>query len=64
MWTWWLLLFSGGWGLLISYFINPQYVAYELIAPDAYLFSILYGPPHVILGFALFLIWIGYMLDT
>jgi hypothetical protein len=64
IWTWWLLLFSGGWGLLISYFINPQYVAYELIAPDAYLFSILYGPPHVILGLALFLIWIGYMLDT
>ena len=64
IWTWWLLLFSGGWGLLISTFVNQKYVAYELIAPDAYLFSILYGPPHVIFGFALFLIWIGYMLDT
>jgi hypothetical protein len=64
VWTWWLLLFSGGWGLLISTFVNPHYVAYELIAPDAFVFSILYGTPHVILGFALFLIWIGYMLDT
>jgi hypothetical protein len=64
VWTWWLLLFSGGWGLLVSTLIDPKYVAYELIAPDAYLFSILYGPPHVIFGFALFLIWIGYVLDT
>jgi hypothetical protein len=64
VWTWWLLLFSGGWGLLISTFVNPRYVAYELIAPDAFVFSILSGTPHVILGFALFLIWIGYMLDT
>jgi hypothetical protein len=64
IWTWWLLLFSGGWGLLLSTFVNQKYVAYELIAPDAYLFSILYGPPHVIFGCALFLIWIGYMLDT
>jgi hypothetical protein len=63
-WTWWLLLFSGGWGLLVSLFFNQKYVAYELIAPDAFVFSVLYGTPHVILGFALFLIWIGYMLDT
>jgi hypothetical protein len=63
VWTWWLLLFSGGWGLLISTFVNPRYVAYELIAPDAFVFSILYGTPHVILGFALLLIWIGYVLD-
>jgi len=64
IWTWWLLLFSGGWGLLVSLFFNQKYVAYELIAPDAFVFSMLYGTPHVILGFALFLIWIGYMLDT
>ena len=63
VWTWWLLLFSGGWGLLVSTFVNQKYVAYELIAPDAFAFSILYGTPHVILGFALFLIWIGYVLD-
>jgi hypothetical protein len=63
VWTWWLLLFSGGWGLLVSTFVNQKYVAYELIAPDAFVFSILYGTPHVILGFALFLIWIGYVLD-
>ena len=63
VWTWWLLLFSGGWGLLVSFFFNQQYVAYELIAPDAFVFSILYGTPHVILGCALFLIWIGYVLD-
>ena len=50
VWTWWLLLFSGGWGLLISTFVNPRYVAYDLIAPDAFVFSILYGTPHVILG--------------
>ena len=24
VWTWWLLLFSGGWGLLISLFVNPE----------------------------------------
>jgi hypothetical protein len=64
IWTWWLLLFSGGWGLLVSTFFNQKYVAYEIIAPDAFVFSILYGTPHVILGFALFLIWIGYTLDT
>jgi hypothetical protein len=64
IWTWWLLLLGGGWGLLISTFINQKYVAYELIAPDAFVFSILYGTPHVIFGFALFLIWIGYTLDT
>ncbi len=64
VWTWWLLLFSGGWGLLVSLFFNQKYVAYELIAPDAFVFSILYGTPHVIFGFALFLIWIGYTLDT
>ncbi len=63
VWTWWLLLFGGGWGLLISILVNPQFVAYELIAPDASTFSILYGPPHVILGYALLLIWIGYTLD-
>ncbi|HSD82868.1 MAG TPA: hypothetical protein VLG46_03370 [Anaerolineae bacterium] len=63
IWSWWLLLFGGGWGLLVSLFVNQKYVAYELIAPDAFIFSVLYGTPHVILGFALFLIWIGYMLD-
>jgi hypothetical protein len=64
LWTWWLLLFSSGWGLLVSYFVDPKYVAYELIAPDAFVFSILYGPPHVIFGFALLLIWIEYTLDS
>jgi hypothetical protein len=64
VWTWWLLLFSGGWGLLVSLFFNQKYVAYELIAPDAFVFSMLYGTPHVIVGFALFLAWIGYTLDT
>ncbi len=62
--TWGLLLFSGGWGLLFSTVVDPKYVAYELIAPDAYLFTILYGPPHVILGFALLLSWIIYTLDS
>lgn len=62
--TWVLLLFSSGWGLLVSYLIDPTYVAYELIAPDAFLFSILFGPPHVIFGYALLLIWIGYTLDS
>lgn len=62
--TWGLLLLSGGWGLLFSTVVDPKYVAYELIAPDAYLFTILYGPPHVILGFALLLNWITYTLDS
>ena len=62
--TWWVLLLSGGWGLLFSTLINSRYVAYELIAPDAHLFTLLYGPPHVIFGFALLLIWIGYTLDS
>ena len=63
MWTWWLLLFSGGWGLLYS-FIDPHYVAYELIAPDASIFSMLYGPPHIVVGAALLLTWITYTLDS
>ena len=63
VWAWWILLFSGGWGLLVSLFVNQTYVAYEIIAPDAFVFTILYGTPHVILGFALFLLWIGYVLD-
>jgi hypothetical protein len=63
LWTWWLVLFSGGWGLLVST-LAPKYVSYEIIAPDAFVFSILYGPPHVIVGLALLLIWIGYTLDT
>jgi len=63
VWAWWLLLFSGGWGLLYS-FIDPHYVAYELIAPDASIFSMLYGPPHIVIGAALLLIWINYTLDS
>ncbi len=63
MWTWWLLLFSGGWGLLYS-FVDSHYVAYELIAPDASIFSMLYGPPHIIVGAALLLTWIAYTLDS
>ncbi len=63
VWTWWLLLFSGGWGLLASYLIDTRYVAYELITPDAFIFSILYGPPHVIFGLALLLLWLGHVLD-
>jgi len=63
-WAWWLAIFSGGWGLLISTFIDQRYVAYELIAPDAFVFSILYGPPHVSVGFSLLLLWIHYTLDT
>lgn len=63
VWAWWLLLFSGGWGLLVSTLFNQKYVAYEMVAPDAFTFSILYGTPHVILGAALFLSWLGYVLD-
>ncbi len=62
-WAWWLLLFGGGWGLLYS-FIDPRYVAYELIAPDASIFSMLYGPPHIVMGAALLLLWISYTLDS
>ncbi|MFN8595197.1 MAG: hypothetical protein U0559_03315 [Anaerolineae bacterium] len=62
--TWWLVLFSGGWGLLASYLIDQKYVPYELIAPDATIFSILYGPPHIIVGGALFLAWSIYTLDS
>ncbi|MBI5567598.1 MAG: hypothetical protein HY870_22055 [Chloroflexi bacterium] len=63
LWAWWLLLFSGGWGLLYS-FIDPRYVAYELVAPDASIFSMLYGPPHIVIGAALLLMWIDYTLDS
>ena len=62
--SWWLVLFSGGWGLLASYLIDQKYVPYELIAPDATIFSILYGPPHIIVGCALLLVWIAYTLDS
>jgi hypothetical protein len=63
LWAWWLLLFSGGWGLLYS-LIDQHYVAYELIAPDASIFSLLYGPPHIIAGAAVLLMWINYTLDS
>lgn len=54
--TWSLLLFGGGMSWLIST-INPQYVAYASITPDAFLYSVLFGPPHI--TFALFLmIWL------
>jgi hypothetical protein len=63
-WAWGLLLFGGGWGLLYSTLIDQRYVAYELIAPDASIFSMLYGPPHILVGAALLLSWIGYTLDS
>lgn len=54
--TWSLLLFGGGIGWLLST-LNPHYVAYASITPDAFLYSVLFGPPHII--FALFLlIWL------
>ncbi|RMF32921.1 MAG: hypothetical protein D6759_07635 [Chloroflexi bacterium] len=49
-----LILVSGGLGWLLTLW-NPRYVSLELVAPDAYLFSMLYGPPHVPLAMALLL---------
>ena len=54
--SWTLLLFGGGVGWLISVF-NPQYVAYASTAPDAFLYSVLFGPPHVIIALAI-LLWL------
>ena len=53
-WAYGLILASGGLGWLLT-LLNPRYVSLELVAPDAYIFSMLYGPPHVPLAMALLL---------
>ena len=53
--TWAMLLLGGGVDWLISVG-NPEYVAYASVAPDAFLFSLLYGPPHIVLALALMLL--------
>jgi hypothetical protein len=53
--SWFLILFGGGAGWLISMF-NAQYISYASVAPDAFVYSVLFGPPHVIIALAL-LLW-------
>lgn len=55
--SWALILFAGGAGWLISTFLDRQYVAFASVTPDAFVYSILYGPPHTIAALAL-LLWI------
>jgi hypothetical protein len=54
--AWVLTLFCGGVDFLIS-LLRPEYVAYATVAPDAFLYSILYGPPHITFAMA-FLLWL------
>ncbi len=54
--AWGMALFGGGVGWLISLF-NPTYVAFASVAPDAFLYSVFFGPPHIIWALAL-LIWL------
>jgi hypothetical protein len=54
--SWALILFAGGAGWLIS-FVDPQYVAFASVTPDAFVYSVLYGPPHTIIALAL-LLWV------
>lgn len=54
--SWALVLFTGGAGWLISS-LDPQYVAFASVTPDAFLYSVLYGPPHTIIALAL-LLWV------
>jgi hypothetical protein len=54
--SWALILFAGGAGWLISIW-DPQYVAFASVTPDAFVYSVLYGPPHTIIALAL-LLWV------
>lgn len=54
--TWLLLLFTGGSGWLAA-LLTPGYIPFEAMAPDAFLFSVLYGPPHVAIALGL-LLWL------
>jgi hypothetical protein len=53
--SWILILFGGGIGWLVSMF-DARYVSYVSIAPDAFVYSVLLGPPHIIIALAL-LLW-------
>jgi len=52
--SWFMLLFGGGLDWLIS-MIDPEYIAYASVAPDAFLYSVLFGPPHIIVALGLLL---------
>ena len=52
--AWLLLLWGGGVSWLISVF-RPEYVAFASIAPDAFVFSALFGPPHIVWALAVLL---------
>ena len=54
--TWVMVLFGGGLGWIVS-MLKPDHVAYASVAPDAFLFSVLFGPPHIIAALAL-LVWL------
>jgi hypothetical protein len=53
--SWVLILFGGGVDWLIS-MTDARYVSYTSVAPDAFVYSILFGPPHVMIALAL-LLW-------
>jgi hypothetical protein len=53
--SWFLILFGGGIDWLVSTF-HARYVSYASVAPDAFVYSVLYGPPHIIVALAL-LLW-------
>ena len=53
--SWALILWGGGVDWLIS-MLDTRYVAFASIAPDAFVFTVLYGPPHIIIALV-FLLW-------
>lgn len=54
--SWGMLVFGGGADWLIS-MISPSYISFSGTAPEAFLFSVLWGPPHLQIAMAL-LIWL------
>jgi len=54
--SWGLLLLGGDAGWLVTLF-NPRYIAYASVTPDAFLYSVLFGPPHIIIALAI-LLWL------
>jgi hypothetical protein len=53
--SWFLILFGGGIDWLVSTF-DARYISYASVAPDAFVYSVLFGPPHIVVALAL-LLW-------
>ena len=54
--SWGLMLWGGGTGWVLST-LGAHYVAFSSVAPDAFLYSVLFGPPHIAAAQAI-LLWL------